>query len=124
MYGSPAQGPQSKKLIEYGWDVPDAAYVRQHIAEMEKLPFDGLIFRLGSWPQTGNVFSGKPWDEKALAPLFTDCAGIRWGSFTDNFLIMLSASDMDWLSDADWQAVTHNVALLARAARLAHCKGL
>ena len=40
------QAPHAKKLIEYGWDVPQPAYIRANIREMEKKPFDGLIFRL------------------------------------------------------------------------------
>ena len=35
-----ASANAAKKLIEYGWDVPDTAFVRQHVAEMEKVPFD------------------------------------------------------------------------------------
>jgi len=60
----------SKKLIEYGWDVPNPAYIRANIREMEKRPFDGLIFRL---PGGTNVLSKAKWDEarteldKALA---------------------------------------------------------
>ena len=42
-----AQQPvKQKKLIEYGWDVPNPDYVRKNIREMEKLPFDGVIFRV------------------------------------------------------------------------------
>jgi hypothetical protein len=33
-----------KKLIEFGWDEPDTTYLRAHIAEMEKTPFDGTVF--------------------------------------------------------------------------------
>ena len=32
-----------KKLIEYGWDRPGTAYVGEHITEMEKAPFDGVV---------------------------------------------------------------------------------
>ena len=35
-----------KKLIEYGWDVPYPDQVRKDIGNMEKKPFDGIIFRL------------------------------------------------------------------------------
>src|SRR5690242_6505752 len=43
--GAAPSGP-SKKLIEYGWDVPTPAQMRDGVAAMEKRPFDGLIFRL------------------------------------------------------------------------------
>lgn len=30
-----------KKLIYYGWGMPDTTYVRDHWSEMERMPFDG-----------------------------------------------------------------------------------
>jgi hypothetical protein len=30
--------------VEYGWDVPYPGFVEQNIREMEKRPFDGIIF--------------------------------------------------------------------------------
>ncbi len=30
-----------KKLIEFGWDEPDTAFMREQDAEMERSPFDG-----------------------------------------------------------------------------------
>src|SRR5438874_4092990 len=38
-----APSTQGKKLIKYGQEFPNTAYVRDHIAEMEKLPFDGIV---------------------------------------------------------------------------------
>ena len=38
---------KSKKLIEFGWDEPDTAFLRQHLAEMEQTPFDGCVFHAG-----------------------------------------------------------------------------
>jgi hypothetical protein len=35
-----------KYLIEFGWDEPDSHYLREHITEMEKLPFDGCVFHI------------------------------------------------------------------------------
>jgi hypothetical protein len=112
----------AKKLIEYGWDVPEVGYVRQHIREMEKRPFDGLIFRLP--PEFGQVFTVAKWDEAKFTAALEDGRGIQWGSFTDNFIIAWSASTMDWFSDRDWEIVRHNVGLMARAAAAARCKGL
>jgi len=42
----PLNAPWQKKLIEYGWDSQTPAFIAEHIREMEKRPFDGLIFRL------------------------------------------------------------------------------
>jgi len=50
------------KLIEFGWDEPDTAFMRVHIAEMEKTPFDGCVFHarcLGADGKPANML----WDE-------------------------------------------------------------
>ncbi|MBM4050303.1 MAG: hypothetical protein FJ279_34845, partial [Planctomycetes bacterium] len=115
------QPPKAKKLIEYGWDVPYPDFVRQNIREMEKLPFEGLIFRL---PKGTNVFTRDKWDEAQFAQVMDDCKNIQWQKFTDNFVSVLAASTMDWFSDADWEAVRHNLGIVAKAAALARCRGL
>src|SRR5881394_2413821 len=35
-----------KKLIEFGWDEPGPAFMREHFAEMEQTPFDGCVFHV------------------------------------------------------------------------------
>ena len=39
-----AKDASPRNLIEFGWDEPDTAFMRAHIAEMEKTPFDGCVF--------------------------------------------------------------------------------
>lgn len=116
-----AQQPHAKKLIEYGWDVPNPDTIRQNIREMEKLPFDGLIFRI---PGGQNILTKEKWDEAKFQQAMDDCKGIEWQKFTDNFAIVLAASTMDWFSDADWEAVRNNVGIVAKAAALARCRGI
>ena len=118
--GASAQAP-TKKLIEYGWDVPAPSYIRDNIRQMEQRPFEGLILRV---PQIGSVFANKKWDEPAVAGEFKALEQIGWRRFTDNFIIMYAASTMDWFSDADWECVLHNVALCAKAAKVGRCKGI
>ena len=36
----------TRKLIECGWDEPDPAFMRAHIAELEASPFGGVIYHL------------------------------------------------------------------------------
>jgi hypothetical protein len=101
--------------------VPIPSFVRAHIRDMEQRPFDGLIMRL---PNMGNVFTVEQWDEAKFAAALDDLRSIRWGKFTDNFVIMWSASTMDWFSDADWKTVLHNVGLVTQAAAAGRCKGV
>ena len=110
-----------KKLIEYGWDVPDPGFIREHIREMEQRPFDGLIFRLKGG---SNVLTPAAWNESVFAEDYDNLANIAWEKFTDNFVILLAASDQDWFDDAQWQAIEHNVELVAKAAKIARCVGV
>jgi hypothetical protein len=116
-----------KKLIELGWDqfyAPDPAFIRDNIREMEKRPFEGIAFRLP--PEDSNVFHLKDWREnkaeqkKQLEVL----SSIKWDKFTNNFLTIYAASDMDWFSDEDWKTVLAKVQFNARAARTAGCVGI
>lgn len=118
-----AQGARAldKKLIEYGWDVPFTDFVRDHIREMEKRPFDGLVFKLRGG---GNVLTPRPLDPAGFAPDFAAGPQIPWQTFTDNFVILWAASDQDWFDDAHWQAIEQNARLMARAARAARCVGV
>jgi len=115
------QAPVSKKLVEYGWDVPNPTFVREHIREMEQRPFDGLIMRMAVG---GRVFVKQKWTDEQVQGDMEQLAAIEWKQFTDNFLIMYAASDVDWFSDADWEAVVHNVRMTARAAKTGHCVGV
>jgi len=117
------QGLPQKKLIEYGWDVPYPDYIRQNIREMERRPFDGLIFRLRDY---NHAFDTRPWPEADLQPQLEDLAAIEWGKFTDNFLMLYAANQwgMDWFNDDQWAVIEANARLSSRAARAARCVGL
>lgn len=118
-------GPErsAKKLIEYGWDVPYPDEVRKEIRQMEKRPFDGIIFRLREW---NHAFDPRPWDEAKLKPQFDDLAAIEWKTFTDNFLCLYAANNwkMDWFNDEQWKGITANLRLTARAAKIGRCVGI
>jgi len=110
-----------KKLIQYGWGIPTPDFIRTNLREMEKRPFDGLIFQLRGGR---NVLTPTRWDEAKFAGDYENLRQIKWEKFTDNFVIMLAASKQDWFSDEDWQAIEHNTRLLAKGARIAGCVGV
>ena len=115
-------GPLSgKKLIEYGWDVPTLEYVAHNLAAMEARPFDGVIFTLSGGknvlePQADPADRFQ--DDLKVAPR------VSWNNFTDNFVLMLSASDQDWFSDEHWELIARRAAQMTRVARLAGCVGV
>lgn len=112
-----------KKLIEYGWDVPYPDQVRKDIRNMEKKPFDGVIFRLREW---NHAFDPRPWDERKLKPQLDDLAAIEWKTFTDNFLCLYAANNwkMDWFNDGQWKHIAANLRLSAKAAKIGRCAGI
>jgi len=119
----PAEAPvPAVKLIEYGWDTPNPEFVRTHIADMVRRPFDGVIVRLPDGG--GDVFQLKSWNAERLATQIPILRDIKWQSFDSNFLAMYATSSMDWYDDDDWRVVTEHAAFMARAAREGHCKGL
>jgi hypothetical protein len=113
----------AKKLIEYGWDVPFPDQVRKDIRIMERTPFDGVMFRLREW---NHAFDPRPWDEAKLKPQLDDLAAIQWKTFTDNFLCLYAANNwkMDWFNDEQWKAITANLRLSAKAAKIGRCVGI
>jgi len=112
-----------KKLIEYGWDVPQTDFVSTHLEEMQRQPFDGLIFQL---KDRGNIFLVKPPNQKVSADELRTLRGLKakWTTFTDNFIAMYAQSDMNWASDDDWKQITSRVSDYSQAARISGCVGL
>src|SRR5438874_10575387 len=104
----------SKKLIEFGWDEPDTAFIRQHIAEMEKTPFDGCVFHVNWTKPTGGggSFTWDCWDTRRftaeeLKPALGDLKATKFSRFTQNFLRFNTApGKIDWFDD--FSAVINN----------------
>lgn len=116
----PGRLPATKKLIEYGWDVPNPDFVAANITEMEKRPFDGLILRPKASP-SGQVFAGGKWKAETFEADMAALKSVKWGKFKHNFLIMYAASEQDWFSDEDWANVLSNVNLMAQLAKAGRC---
>jgi len=115
--------PVRKKLIEIGWDTPGAAYVRDHVRELEALPFDGIALT----PQQGQtpvMFEDRAWtaDEVQLDAL----SSIQWKRFTDNYLSVRgqSPTGAGWFDDARWERITGNTRQLSAAVAAARARGI
>ncbi|MHB1461893.1 MAG: hypothetical protein ACYC1M_11480 [Armatimonadota bacterium] len=112
---------QGKKFIASGWHMPAASYIREHITDMEKLPFDGLI--IGTfYPYWQNMRD----QHDELAKFVTDMKATHFVKFTDNFIGVESGNDggFDWFDEARCQQLVDNWRTLARAAKQAGMKGL
>jgi hypothetical protein len=118
-----AQSRPRKKIIEYGWDVPYPDFVRDNIREMEKRPFEGIIFRTKGFD---HVFDVRPWNKADLQPQLDTLAQIKWGKFTDNMLTLYAANkwNMDWYNDEHWRVITENMKLFSLAVQTSSCVGV
>jgi hypothetical protein len=118
-----AQQRPSKKIVEYGWDVPYPDFIRDNIREMEKRPFDGIIFRTKEFD---HAFDTRPWKQQDMQPQLDVLAAIQWQKFTDNFLTLYAASKwkMDWFNDEQWNVIVENMKLFSLAVHSGRCVGV
>lgn len=130
----PARGeeppPRAKRLIEFGWDEPDTAFLRQHLREMEATPFDGCVYHVSYRRPDGSTgnFTWECWGKKAfgeadLQEALADLKASRWQRFTHNFLrFNTTPADLDWFDD--FAAVLGNARLGAGLAREGRSAGV
>jgi hypothetical protein len=120
---------KAKKLIEFGWDEPDTAFLRDHLAELAQTPFDGCVFhagyeragRKGSF--TWDSWSTNTFTEAELKQAFEDLKALRHDRFKLNFLrFNTTPANLDWFDD--YTAVLGNCRLAARLGRVGRCPGL
>jgi hypothetical protein len=119
-----------KRLIELGWDEPDTEFMRAHIAEMERAPFDGCVFHVNATSAFGvkENFAWLAWgrhgfSEDELEPALDDLKATRFRRFTHNFLRIITApADIDWFDDHS--AIMDNLRFAGRLAREGRCAGI
>lgn len=129
----PPIGPD-KKIIKCGQDMPDARALREHIREMERLPFDGVVIDLTAdidgkrerlWLRW---FGPELIGEDLVADSIEDLKATEFRRFTDNFLWISSQSGHkpapSWWDAAAWEKITANMTLAARIARECGLKGI
>jgi len=120
-------------LIEWGWDEPDQAFLRAHIARMERKPFDGVVLRLtvpGVAPDLAN-FSWHLADHRyqwpELRPAVEELRAVQFRRFRHNFLrINLNSTErqLDLRDDAAWETLLANLGHAARITRDSGLRGL
>jgi hypothetical protein len=127
---APTRG-RAKKLIEFGWDEPDTAFLRKHVRELERSPFDGCVFHVVARSGGGQAenFSWLGWGHRRFTheqvrQAQDDLAAISGTSrFGHNFLrFNVTPADLDWFDD--FSAVVGNARLAAELARAGKCDGI
>ena len=132
-------GPKSeqKKLIEFGWDEPTTEFMRKNIAEMEKTPFDGVVFMPESKQPAGgtspDAFMWGCWSQRTftiqeLQPAIDNLKATPFKKFKYNFLrIDTTPSKAQWDKEdwfGDFSAILANSKLAARVAKEGGQKGI
>jgi hypothetical protein len=120
----------AKKLIEFGWDEPDAAYMRKHAAQMERTPFDGTVFHVTFTDEQGKPqrFSNAVWGTRTfsdaeLQPALDDLKATRFVRFTHNFhRFNVLPGTVDWFDD--FAPIVSNARLAARIAKEGKARGI
>jgi hypothetical protein len=118
-----------KKLIEFGWDEPDTAFMRRHRDQLEAAPFDGCVFHaVGRTDGKSESFTWLGWGRRAftrddLKSAFDDLASISWSRPRHDFLrFNVTPGDLDWFDDHELALA--NARLAAELARAGHCQGI
>ena len=113
----------SKKLIEYGWDVPTPAQMKSELAAMEERPFDGLIFRLNGGH---NAFVTKALEAANFAEDARILPELKFKQFQNNFVLIWGSppADFDWYDDAQWSVIETNAELLVSIAKASPIRGI
>lgn len=127
---SSAAEKHPKKLIEFGWDEPDTAFLKTHIGEMRQTPFDGCVFHANYQRTNGakGSFTWEAWGQQMftksdLAGALADLKATRFGRFKENFLrLNTTPARIDWFDDH--AAVLANAKLAAQLARAGRCPGI
>jgi hypothetical protein len=91
----PADVRRPKKLISVGWDLfSDTKWIREHLAEMETRPFNGIVLNAVGRRDDGKeqplrvAFSREPWKYEWFAGAEADLRACRFQRFTDNFVLV------------------------------------
>ena len=138
--GPPVAG--HKKIIGFAVNTVEPAYLKEHIADIERLPIDGLnIFVYpDDWGprktgQEGMFFGGRRFKRSDFSKAVADLKATNFKRFTDNFIQVEVAArgsavtgepedgNLDWF-DPNWSGIAQNGAVVALLAKEAGFKGI
>jgi len=134
--------PDGKKLIGFAVNIVEPAYLREHVADVERLPLDGLVIAVypDDWGpartgQEGMFFGGHAFKVDDFSKALADLKATRFTRFTDNFIQVeaqargsavtgkVEDGNLDWF-DPKWHVIAENGAVVASLAKDAGLKGL
>lgn len=124
-------GPQRRALLLHDFiagPTPTPTYVRDHLAEIEALPFDGIAIYGRSADLTTDISSSvmraAPLDPAAVARVLAPVPEIVAGSLRESLMLVLNQRPGDLFDDAAWNVATSNFGVLATALRHVGARGI
>ena len=126
---------KDKKLLAFACDLVNTRYLKENIAELERIPIDGLIIsvhpdakELGEgdlYLGRINLASGDKYKREDYQRAVAELKATKFNRFTDNFIdfSMCARNAYDWFDDR-WDTYAHNAGVLASVAKQGGLKGL
>ena len=138
--------PDAKKLIAFASNTVEPNYLREHVADVEKLPLDGMVISVyaddwkgGRSGQEDRWFSGTTFKREDFRQAVADLKATPFRRFTDNFINFCATvraavppgagvddpafRNVDWFDPA-WSGIAANAAVAAWISKEANFKGL
>lgn len=117
-----SQSEYPKKIIQFGWDYPTISFLKEHLQQMEKRPFDGVAFS----------FDFKIYDlfDTTRYPInifqLEELKSLSWHKFTHNFIRTRgqSLNGPQWLHDESWDNIVANLRNISKAVSVSGAKGI
>jgi len=118
---------EGKKLIEWGWDEPGTRFMRENVAAMEQMPFDGLVFHVDS-SRGGNLawemWGPRKFELAEFQHAIDDLRATPFKRLTERFLrVNVTPGKVDWFDDAAFAVVLANFGVATDVARQGACRG-
>ena len=118
--------PKHKKVIGFAVNTVEPAYLREHVADVERMPLDGLVISVypddWKWSKTGQegmFFGGRRFTRADFGKGLADLKAARFTRFTDNFIQVETSArgsvatgdprdgNLDWF-DPNWLGIAEN----------------
>ncbi|MBI3923095.1 MAG: hypothetical protein HY318_16865, partial [Armatimonadetes bacterium] len=126
--------PKDMKVITFGGfpgtpsgGMPDPGYLQTHLAAMEALPFDGLVFnisnRVGYFAD--EALGRKPFTYSDIEADVKVMKSLPFRKLTENYLRLdIAPVDYDWFDDVAWKRASEGFRMSARAAKESGVAGI
>jgi hypothetical protein len=106
--------------------------MKDHFADMDKLPFDGLVFKIISNSKINfsyAIWGSKKFDASEFSTSLDDLSLAKFSNLTDRFLYVSvvpgnEGDTLDWFDEKRWSVILNNIKIAASLSQKSGSKGL